>query len=153
MKVSFEIISNLDNKIDSKIDDNIENSEQHQMELEVAKYILTLARKYAPVKTGYMRDHIIILDDADGVSIASFAPYSIYVHEILGKYHKEPTKAKFLEDAAYEIYNILDGYFDMSIEYKPLLQVFINSNRGVNIAKKKQKEKEDIESIFNSFRS
>lgn len=149
MKVSFEIISNLDSKIEN---DNIE-VDTRSLELDIANSILKLAKTYAPVKTGYMRDNIEIIDDAEGIRIASLAPYSIYVHEILGKYHKEPTKAKFLEDAAYEVYNSRQGDFDASIEYKPLLQVFINSNRGVNIAKKKQKEKEDIESIFNSFRS
>lgn len=125
----------------------------HRLKLEVGKYILALTKKYAPVRTGYMRDHIVLLDDDEGIRIVSFAPYSIFVHEILTNRHKEPTKAKFLEDAAYEIYNASEGAFEVSIEYTPLLQVFIDSDRGINIAKKKKKEKEDIESLFRNFRS
>lgn len=38
-----------------------------------------LAQVYAPVKTGYMRNHITLTDYGDSVEVTSEAPYSVYV--------------------------------------------------------------------------
>jgi len=38
-----------------------------------------LAQIYAPVKTGYLRDHIALIDYGDSVEVASEAPYSVFV--------------------------------------------------------------------------
>ena len=89
-----------------------------QLKETVASLILLKARVYAPVETGYMRDHITIeYYGENGVCIVSNAPYSVYVHEALDTYYEYPTRAKFLEQAAIEVYNNLRGMFDISIEY------------------------------------
>lgn len=98
--------------------------------LDVANKVCAKAKRYAPVSEkdvsfegvkyppGYLREHIkVIRYGKTGVAVKSFAPYSIYVHEVLSNRHKSPTKAKFLEDGAIEVYNETDAFAGISIDY------------------------------------
>lgn len=40
---------------------------------------VSVAKQLAPVDTGFMRDHIKVVEDNRGLSVVSEAPYSIYV--------------------------------------------------------------------------
>ena len=69
------------------------------------------------------------------------------MHEIIDNYHNPPTKAKFLEDAAFEImteYGEIGTYINVSIEYDPL-RVYIGGGKlpGASLIEVKQKEKEN----------
>lgn len=128
------------NEIKKDIDENISSLDDYEIPIDwnssdgdidilgdivIADKIIKIAQYYAPVKTGYMRRNIKRKFEEGHVCIVSEAPYSIYVHEILENRHAFPTKAKFLEDAAIEVKTEL-GNFDVSIEYTPVLRVWIN---------------------------
>lgn len=134
-----EIKKNIDD-LKIKIDENISKLDGYEIptdwyssysninildDIAIADKIIEIAQYYAPVKTGYMRRNIKRKFEEGHVCIVSEAPYSIYVHEILENRHAFPTKAKFLEDAAIEVKTEL-GNFDASIEYTPVLRVWIN---------------------------
>lgn len=95
----------------------------------IAKRILERTLYYTPVKTGRLKSSIKIKEENKHINITVESDYGLYVHEIMENRHKFPTKAKFLEDAAIEVKAEL-GNFDISIEYTPVLRVWINYNRG-----------------------
>lgn len=95
----------------------------------IAKRILERTLYYTPVKTGRLKSSIKIKEENSHINITVESDYSLYVHEIMENRHAFPTKAKFLEDAAIEVKTEL-GNFDASIEYTPVLRVWINYNRG-----------------------
>ena len=72
----------------------------------IAELIFKLSQKYCPVKTGILKrsGHFEVSGD-NTARISYDANYAAYVHEIMDNYHVAPTQSKFLEDAAYEIYN------------------------------------------------
>lgn len=72
----------------------------------IANKIFDLSQIYVPVKTGYLKSTGRIVRNSIGtLSIVYTAPYAKYVHEIIDNGHKLPTRAKFLEDAGYEVEN------------------------------------------------
>lgn len=91
----------------------------------IAHMICALAKTYAPVDTGFMRDNIEVIVQEDIVAVVSFAEYSLYVHEAIDNHHNVG-RAKFLEDATIDIYNTLKGSFEFEIQYSPLLLVVIH---------------------------
>lgn len=95
----------------------------------IAKRILERTLYYTPVKTGRLKSSIKIKEENSHINITVESDYGLYVHEILENKHTFPTKAKFLEDAVIEVKTEL-GNFDASIEYTPVLRVWINYNRG-----------------------
>lgn len=95
----------------------------------IAKRILERTLYYTPVKTGKLKSSIKIKEENRHINITVGSDYGLYVHEIMENRHAFPTKAKFLEDAAIEVKTEL-GNFDASIEYTPVLRVWINYNRG-----------------------
>lgn len=95
----------------------------------IANYICKLAKKYAPVDTGYLRDNIEVVLQDDIIAVVSYAEYSLYVHEAIDNAHNVG-RAKFLEDAAIEVYNWFNGRFDFEIQYEPVLLVRITGCRG-----------------------
>ena len=114
----------------------------------IANYICRLAKKYAPVDTGYLRDNIEVVVDHGLVLVVSFAEYSIFVHEAIDNAHNVG-RAKFLEDAAVEVYNWFNGGFDFEIQYEPVLLIKIN---GIDTRNKKISQLiKEIESEINSL--
>lgn len=99
-------------------------------EISIANLICELAKKYSPVDTGFMRDNIEVIVQENIIAVVSFAEYSIYVHEAIDNYHAVG-RAKFLEDAAIDVYNRFKGSFDFEIQYEPLLLVVIHGKDGV----------------------
>jgi hypothetical protein len=71
---------------------------------ELAEEILTLAKYYCPVDTGYLRDSGRIEEQPDGsFRIVFDCPYAWYVHEFSWKQHDYPTCDHFLTRAIYEV--------------------------------------------------
>lgn len=70
----------------------------------IAQRIFDLSQSYVPVETGYLKSTGKIVKNNIGTySIVYTAPYGKFVHEIIGNKHEFPTRAKFLEDAGYEV--------------------------------------------------
>lgn len=71
-----------------------------------AELIMAESKTLCPVDTGALRSsgHVErpeVQGDSASVEMAyggPAAPYALYVHEDLSKYHQAPTKAKFLEE-------------------------------------------------------
>lgn len=111
---------------------NIKNS---KIENEYGKFFLRdvvdeiyrLAKLYAPIKTGFLRENIVINKiNSRLYEIKSLASYSIYVHEMIFNRHERPTRAKYLEDAAYETINKYTREIYMQMEYEPIVLVRIS---------------------------
>ena len=98
-------------------------------EISIANLICALAKKYSPVDTGYMKANIEVIVQEDIIAVVSFAEYSLYVHEAIDNHHNVG-RAKFLEDAAIDIYNWFKGSFDFEIQYEPLLLVVVHGKTG-----------------------
>ena len=72
---------------------------------EEAQVIFAKSQVLVPVDTSALRgsgDVSAIQGSGQGVYVDIFyggpaAPYALYVHEIIGNYHKPPTQAKYLE--------------------------------------------------------
>ena len=72
---------------------------------EEAQVIFAKSQVLVPVDTSALRgsgDVSAIQGSGQGVYVDIFyggpaAPYALYVHEIIGNYHKAPTQAKYLE--------------------------------------------------------
>ena len=72
---------------------------------EEAQVIFAKSQVLVPVDTSALRgsgDVSAIQGSGQGVYVDIFyggpaAPYALYVHEIIGNYHKSPTQAKYLE--------------------------------------------------------
>jgi hypothetical protein len=104
---------------------------------ELAEAIRDKAKYYAPVKSGKMRDNIVIeVDNLDNISIVSLMEYSIWPHECIMYYHEAPTQAKFLEDGAIEANFEHGRKHTITIEYEPLIRVYIDpiDGRGLVIS-------------------
>jgi hypothetical protein len=74
-----------------------------------AEVILRKSRQYVPVDTGELKKSGRVETTGQGLGAESKvlyggpdAPYALYVHEDLTKFHAPPTQAKFLERAARE---------------------------------------------------
>ena len=98
---------------------------KHDTEYMIASLIMKKAIEYTPYKTGRLRDSIYMEPLEQGIKIGYKADYAIYVHEIGFYQHKEPTRYKFLEDAAYEVALEHKTNYRISISYEPLA-VYIN---------------------------
>lgn len=125
----------------------------YKYNLSLAYKIRDLARYYAPVKTGYMRDNIDVVEDKENgvIAVVSFAEYSIWPHECMYYRHKEPGQAKFLEQAAIDVYNRFNGLFDFRIQYRPQLCVYITGYDGGKSIKTLLKEYEYLYSNLRTY--
>lgn len=94
----------------------------------VANWILNLSKTYCPVDTGRLKESGHIEQGEDGVvRVVYDCPYATWVHEITGFYHKPPTRSKFLEDAAYDIF----AYFQRQ-GYEPFtFEMHTDSTNGI----------------------
>lgn len=92
---------------ESQTEDNEGSSgEKDAMYKNIAKKIFDLSQKYVPVDSGHLKSTGKIVKNSIGTySIVYSADYAVYVHEIVENKHEAPTRAKFLEDAAYEVLN------------------------------------------------
>lgn len=122
----------------------LDNSDMYAV---VAFSIMKRSLNYTPVDTGALRKSIYVKKVSDYYEVGYTASYAPYVHEIIDNYHNPPTKAKFLEDAAFEImteYGEIGTYINVSIEYDPL-RVYIGGGKlpGASLIEVKQKEKEN----------
>lgn len=71
--------------------------------MHAAEIILEASQKLVPVDTGRLKKSGHIEQNSEGTySIVYDAPYALFVHEIMGNYHKPPTQAKYLEDVAWQ---------------------------------------------------
>ena len=76
----------------------------------IAMLILKKSQEYVPVDTGALRDSAIIEELGDGkYRIIYDTPYAAIQHEDIDFQHIEPGRAKYLEDAAYEILNLVQN--------------------------------------------
>lgn len=73
---------------------------------QIAVTILKRSLYYCPIDTGNLRDSARLIRTSSGFAIRYYADYAVYVHE-LDYRHNNPTRKKFLEDAAYETFNNL----------------------------------------------
>lgn len=72
----------------------------------IAMTIFKLSQQYVPVDTGNLRDSAKIIPlDNGGCRIVYETPYAAVQHEDVDFTHIEPGRAKYLEDAAYEVLN------------------------------------------------
>ena len=72
----------------------------------IVTQIFELSQMWCPVETGALKASGKIIENSLGTySIKYSTPYAVHVHEILGNRHEYPTRAKWLEDAAYDILN------------------------------------------------
>lgn len=68
----------------------------------IAKDIYNESQILCPVDKGYLKRSGRIKINSDGTYRVEYKElYAMYVHELIGTKHKQPTQAKFLEDAAY----------------------------------------------------
>jgi hypothetical protein len=97
-------VNTKDTDIDKQVIDLIRNRDGYT----IASAIITLAKYYCPKDTWYLVSTAYIELGADGVWRVGFsAPYATWVHEIIYFRHASPTRAKFLEYAAYEVLNLV----------------------------------------------
>lgn len=115
--------------------------------LSIAEEIAEKTRFYAPVDTGNLKESIKVRATTENVMVECTASYSLFVHENLENIHKKPTRAKFLEDAAYEVANKYNGAYTVSIEYSPVLRVYIDSKLGENIHDKRRRDEGILEEL------
>lgn len=103
--------------IDDSDNGGVVNSQQY---LSIAQSIFELSQLWCPVDTGALRSSGKIVENSLGTySIKYSTPYAVHVHEIMENRHKAPTRAKWLEDAAYDILNQYESNgssFTFSIE-------------------------------------
>lgn len=75
---------------------------------EITKLIFLISQRYVPVDTGYLRSTGWIEEHDDlHYTIHYDAPYAAKQHETLFYNHTYPGRAKYLEDAAYEVMSFL----------------------------------------------
>ena len=96
----------------------------------IAVEILKRSQLYVPIKTGELKNSAY-LKNRDGYSeIGYSANYAVHVHEIESNQHKYPTRHKFLEDAALEVWNETPKQLKIGIRigiiYNPL-RLFIGT--------------------------
>ena len=136
---NIENVKNINNQ--NKFVQELNN--KYDTEYMIASLIMKKAIEYTPYKTGRLRDSIYMEPLEQGIKIGYKADYAIYVHEIGFYQHKEPTRYKFLEDAAYEVALETETPYRVSISYEPLA-VYINvPGQGVDLFKIKDKEREN----------
>ena len=122
-------------------DDTLNFKEVIQDVTTIGALIMRKAIEYTPVKTGELRKSIYIRNEGSGIAIGYSKNYAIYVHEIGFYEHKEPTRYKFLEEAAFEVALETDTPYRISISYDPL-EVYVNvPNLGEELINIKAKEK------------
>lgn len=79
-----------------------------QNRVSIVNMIFNLSQTYVPVDTGRLKESGHIEYGEDGkFRIVYDCLYSMWVHEIMEYRHASPTKAKFLEDAAYEVQSLV----------------------------------------------
>lgn len=94
--------NNLD--IDKQVIDLIRNKDGYT----IASAIWALSQYYCPVDTGILKKSGHIERGTDGAwRVVYDAPYAMWVHEIIYFSHMAPTRAKFLEYAAYDVLNLV----------------------------------------------
>lgn len=83
--------------------------ERERLYKKLADVIFEISQVYVPVDTGYLKQSgKVVRNNIGTYSIVYSAPYAIFVHEIIDNQHTPPTRAKFLEDAAWEIITDFD---------------------------------------------
>lgn len=107
----------------------------------IAALIMKRSIDYTPVDTGKLVKSIYIRNEGPGIAIGYKVDYAIHVHEIGFYNHEEPTRYKYLEEAAFEISIETETTYRISISYDPL-EVYINvPNKGVELVDIKNREK------------
>lgn len=115
--------------------------------------IFNRALYYTPIDTGKLLSSASFNRYDGGFKIQYDADYAVYVHEIPDNYHEAPSQYKFLEDAAYEIYNEyiknVEPNMKLEITYNPLvLYIGCKGNNGTNLISKKKQEKKQTMKQF-----
>lgn len=72
---------------------------------DIAYEILIRSLYYCPIDTGALKKSSYIENTNDGFKVGYTIDYAHYVHELLNNAHYAPTRAKYLEDAAIDIWN------------------------------------------------
>ena len=79
----------------------------------IAMLILKKSQDYVPVDTGNLRDSVYLEElGEDKWRILYDTPYAAVQHEDIDFQHMEPGRAKYLEDAAFEILNLIQDNGD-----------------------------------------
>lgn len=135
---------------------NREYKELQQSYYDIASVIMEKASKYTPYVTGKLLNSMYFRKYGDGMVVGYGADYATYVHEIGFYRHAEPTRYKFLEDAAIEA--IVENNTDVpvTITYDPLA-VYIgvpsigSSVVDVRLSELRNKNKINKEDLYNDF--
>lgn len=105
------------NDVIRNIESEVRRSFTTEQMQNVVEAIGMLATQYVPVDTGNLRDSQYKNVRIDGTKLIgtvgydlSRAPYAIIVHETPREYKKPGSKWKFLEDAAFQVYSVLEEY-------------------------------------------
>lgn len=104
------------------------------------KHIIIRQTYMCPIDTGNLRDQVVLSPSSSiGWVITYTAPYADYVHEIEYYKHEQPTKAKFLEEAAIQTNEHLKRQIGIQfyswLQYQPLrLYVGVKPSNIGNIA-------------------
>lgn len=81
------------------IDSVMTASEKKSFILAVSDRMEPYIEKYCPVKTGLLKSSLQTYETPTGIIYLYDVPYAAYVHEILYRKHKRPTRAKWVEQA------------------------------------------------------
>lgn len=119
-------------KVDPRMIRNIKTSDRDAIYKFVANQILAESQILVPVDTGFLKSTGKIVKNSIGTySVIYTAPYAVYVHEIIDNWHKYPTQAKFLEDAAWKVLTSFSYYipftFTMDTGYQDVLALHLDS--------------------------
>jgi len=85
---------------------------------EEANVIFAKSQRLVPVDTGVLRGSGGVSAPQAGANSSTYvdifyggpaAPYALYVHEIIGNFHKPPTQAKYLEQPLMEALDTLQA--------------------------------------------
>lgn len=102
---------------------SLSNKEKRVINKYVADLIFERSKYYVPVKTGHLKSTGKVVESNFGeFSVVYEAPYAKYVHEIMMNRHERPSKAKFLEDAGYDVQNLL-SYMGLKFNFKFSMEI------------------------------
>ena len=94
----------------------------------IANLIFNLSQTYCPVDTGTLKRSGHLEKGSDNViRIVYDCPYATVVHESIDDAHIYPTRAKFLEDAAYEVLNFMHTGNELPFTFR----FFKDSTNGI----------------------
>lgn len=124
----------------SVLADAMSDTEKREFIMAVSERMEVLCKKYCPKDKGNLRSSLEIEKTSRGVIYSYKAPYAPYVHEILYRKHKRPTRAKWLvaafsqamKELIFEFGNSDIPSFGVNFSATPILTLELTTSGGVN---------------------